>query len=107
MAGHALMMCLMMALVPRMRLVPRMTLMLLLLRLVLLVGHDGVVLHRLAHGAREEHGRGVRLSLRLRRHLLPRRCGALSRHGTQPAVKVAAGCPGRSIRDVAIDLRVV
>lgn len=77
------------------------------LRLMLLVSHDGIMLHRLAHRPREDHGRRLRLGLGLRRHLLPRRCSALPRHAAQCAMEVAARCPRRSIRDVAIDLGVV
>lgn len=78
---------------------------LMLLRLMLLVSHDGIMLHRLAHGAREEHRRGIGLSLWLLwRHLLPRGCGTLLPGHAQVAMDVARGGPGGPIGDVAVDL---
>lgn len=96
---------LMVTLVARMRLVGRMSLV--LLRLVLLVSHDRIMLHRLAHSTGENHGRRLRLSLGLRRHLLPGRCSALPRHAAQPGMEVATRGPRRRIRDIAIHLRIV
>lgn len=77
-----------------------------LLGLVLLVGHDGIMLDRLAHGTREQHGRGIGLSLRLR-HLLSRRSSPLLPPHTKRLMNVAIRRPGRPIRNVAINLGLV
>jgi hypothetical protein len=101
-------MCLVVAGMTWVSLVSRVPLMLLLrLTLLLLVSYDQIMRHRLAHGTREDDGQRLLLALRLQRHLLCRRCGALPRHAAQPAVRMAARRHRRSIKDAVVDLQVV
>jgi hypothetical protein len=78
--------------------------MLLLLLRLMVMGHNRIMLNRLAHGPWKEHRRRVLLRLWLRRHLLPRRCRALPLD-PEGVVALRVWRPLVAVGYIAVDMR--